>query len=89
MWDSVVAQAKAEKCSVSAYLLKIHCEHLNCLGNDKWDEHKNIGDSVDDFLYGGAGIALKDEIPKKQVIADLQEKVDTFIPNPKKGKKKK
>ena len=91
MWDSVVDQARSEGRSVSAYLLNIHCEHLNCLGNAKWEndgtEHKNVGDSFDsvlDELYI-PGI----NAPSKSVNRRLTvQKGEFFKPDPKKGKKK-
>ena len=73
MWDSVVDQARSEGRSVSAYLLNIHCEHLNCLGNSKWEndgtEHKNIGNSVDSVLDESGYVGYRPEInaPSKSV----------------------
>ena len=58
--ESMKSQAGREGKSLSEYLVNIHCEHLNCLGNSKWRDdrveldapvkHKNIGDKCEDFF---------------------------------------
>jgi len=75
MWDSVVDQARSEGRSVSAYLLNIHCEHLGCLGNEKWKNSHNMDGKREEI-----------NAPGKSVLRRLiVQKGEFFNPNPKKG----
>ena len=85
--ESIKAQAGREGKSVSEYLLNIHAEHLNCLGNNKWDV---------DSLTKECSCARENDVTDKinTIVAEhalsVKEKLhqtDFFHPKPKKGKK--
>ena len=88
MWDSVIEQARSEGRSVSAYLLNIHCEHLGCLGNSKWDIDSSTKEC--DCVYEKEKNVHKEKKERESdsYVMKSDWKDDFFSPKPKKGKKK-